>query len=323
MASLVETGLECVIKNIDTFGLLVSPTSGMPTPASNTQIRTIWLSKSLLKWKELFISAVIRIVGFKNITVLIDDFLNILNILVTAQQGWFDDRIYHYAYNYVQYKLYQTPEWKQTLQKSQGVRQNRRIQEISQLLGNFKLPATANYLDVGCSEGSITSTLGHYFNLSNQNIHGCDVTQVHESSESWNFKLITDETLPYDSNSMEFISVFMALHHIRDPANSLKEIHRILKPGGMLLVREHDAGEPEMGLVLDLLHGFYSMVWPVYSVEPGQIPEPELESFKDHYSHYRSRQQWNTIITSQGFKLAAESNVQSAWRYYYDVYQKN
>ncbi|MPY89344.1 MAG: metalloregulator ArsR/SmtB family transcription factor [Luteitalea sp.] len=51
------------------------------------------------------------------------------------------------------------------------------------------------------------------------------------------------EHVPIDDSDVDVVLLSQALHHVPDPARALREAHRILKPGGRVLVlelREHD-----------------------------------------------------------------------------------
>jgi len=50
------------------------------------------------------------------------------------------------------------------------------------------------------------------------------------------FRLIDGKELPFDDNSMDLIYSISVLEHIPDPAQIISEIHRVLKPGGHLLL---------------------------------------------------------------------------------------
>ncbi|GAB3298180.1 methyltransferase domain-containing protein [Epidermidibacterium keratini] len=53
-------------------------------------------------------------------------------------------------------------------------------------------------------------------------------------------KVVDGESLPYDDNSMDLVVGHAILHHIPDVATSLREVLRVLRPGGRFVF----AGEP-------------------------------------------------------------------------------
>ena len=43
------------------------------------------------------------------------------------------------------------------------------------------------------------------------------------------------ETLPYPDSSFDLVYSWGVIHHSEDPARIIKEIHRVLKPGGRFI----------------------------------------------------------------------------------------
>lgn len=48
------------------------------------------------------------------------------------------------------------------------------------------------------------------------------------------------EALPIDNNTVDYVFANMYLHHVESPADAIKEMVRILKPGGMLVITDAD-----------------------------------------------------------------------------------
>jgi SAM-dependent methyltransferase len=56
------------------------------------------------------------------------------------------------------------------------------------------------------------------------------------------------EALPYEDASFDTVVAFLVLCTIPDPGRAAEEAHRVLRPGGKLLVLEHVGAEPETSL---------------------------------------------------------------------------
>jgi len=149
-------------------------------------------------------------------------------------------------------------------------------------------------LDVGCAEGSITSALGAALNLREENIHGCDVRDVPPIGAKFSFKTIeADGSLPYQDRSFDFVTLLMVLHHVSDAEFLLKEIKRVLKPNGILLLREHDCDSELLAKVIDVMHGLYTRVWS----DPA-----EMGTFCGFYmAGYRPKSVWRKMLMQAGF----------------------
>ena len=64
------------------------------------------------------------------------------------------------------------------------------------------------------------------------------------------------EDIPFDDASFDFVVSTLVLCTVDDPARSLGEIHRLLKPGGQLVFLEHvRSDEPRLARWQDRLHG--------------------------------------------------------------------
>lgn len=69
------------------------------------------------------------------------------------------------------------------------------------------------------------------------------------------------EALPVEDSSRDFVSMGYALRHIDDVAAAFAEFHRVLRPGGRLLVLE--ISKPASGLGTALLKGYMRAVVPL------------------------------------------------------------
>lgn len=95
------------------------------------------------------------------------------------------------------------------------------------------------------------------------------------------------------SGSMELVSCYIGLHHIeleRLPA-FIASIQRILKPGGMLILRDHDVTSPEM-------HAFVALAHAVFNAGLG-VP---WETNREELRHFTSVAEWSRRLTAAGFR---------------------
>lgn len=116
-------------------------------------------------------------------------------------------------------------------------RQRKRIQRIlrqgqSRLPDDTIMPAL---LDVGCSSGSvlrIASDLGYH-------VYGVEpapkaaTTAISHGFQVFN-GLLEDAAFP--NNHFDMVTLFEVIEHLADPITLAREIHRILKPGGVWLI---------------------------------------------------------------------------------------
>lgn len=168
-------------------------------------------------------------------------------------------------------------------------------------------------LDIGCGDGSITKVLQQRLQLDVSSVHGCDINPI--KTDDFTFTLIpeipNDNTprLPYPDGHFNVVYALMSLHHIRNIESMLTEIHRVLAPNGLVIIREHDCVTNGLGLVLDVIHGFYSMVW--------SNPK-ELKCFHEEYwANYRTAKQLDILIESSRFTRITGTNRDENYPIYY------
>lgn len=160
---------------------------------------------------------------------------------------------------------------------------------LNQLPRDFR---PRNILDFGCAEGKITGSLGKILNLHRSNVHGCDIRDISVSSSEFTFTCASGESLPYASEMFDLVVVSMVLHHIPNVESVVQEIVRVISPGGILLLREHDCEINGLSMAIDIQHGLYALVWS----EPQESPD-FCQAF---YSFYRPRSAWKSMLLQSG-----------------------
>jgi SAM-dependent methyltransferase len=128
---------------------------------------------------------------------------------------------------------------------------------------------TKNYLDIGCFDGTKTVAVGNAFKkilgYNKLNIFGVDVDNYAgvpiKPIDGFTFnRYEQNDVLPFDSDSFEIITLLQVLHHVHKPIKTLKEIKRVLKPGGLLFIREHDRTDKYIDKLIRLEHLLYSQI---------------------------------------------------------------
>lgn len=169
------------------------------------------------------------------------------------------------------------------------------------------------YLDLGCFKGEITTAVGKHFNLNKHQINGLDINDYPKNddiNDKMTFTLYDGNTIPFSDNSFDLITCFMLLHHIPPSKldNLIKELSRVMKPGGILLLREHDVHDKEYDMdknMLDLLHEYYDHV----------LNTSENEQWHEIETYYHSEKYWSNKLISNGFKYHCNSKIIKNARY--------
>ncbi len=101
---------------------------------------------------------------------------------------------------------------------------------------------------------------------------------------------ISEEQIP--SASLDLVTCHIGLHHC--PTEKLEgyigSIHRILKPGGKFIMRDHDVKSPEMATFVSLVHTVFNLGLN----ETWEFNDSEYRSFK-------SIDEWCALISQFGF----------------------
>lgn len=93
----------------------------------------------------------------------------------------------------------------------------------------------------------------------------------------------------------------MVLHHIRHAPSVVAEVARVLQPGGLFLIREHDCAVRGLPVLLDIMHGLYALVWKRPSEWPLFLSE--------YQAFYRSKDEWDAVMRSAGlFRVRGPSD---------------
>ncbi len=127
-------------------------------------------------------------------------------------------------------------------------------------------------LDVCCGTGDIAFLFAE---------KGCEVTGVDFSEEmlkvaltrasslnsqrkplSTHFQQADALALPFDDNSFDIVTIGYGLRNLANIGVGLKEMHRVLKPGGKLLILEF--GKPDNRLLRALYFGYLRIAVPLF-----------------------------------------------------------
>ena len=170
-----------------------------------------------------------------------------------------------------------------------------KAQFVYKILESLNLPTFDSLLDLGCGDGRLTANIALALSVPSENVCGCDIVDFGASSCDFDFRIVDKDAirLPFEDAKFSLVTVFMTLHHMEHPFSIIGEIFRVLKPDGLLLIREHDCRSAEFAVFLDVVHGIHTMVIP---------QTPKYASFRDYFARYRSRREWTRLIRALGFE---------------------
>jgi SAM-dependent methyltransferase len=106
---------------------------------------------------------------------------------------------------------------------------------IQRVIADLKLPARARILDAGCGSGRNMIELARHGTVSGVELSGpsVDVARARGAGE-----VIAGSVLdmPFDSDSFDLSVCLDVIEHLDDDVGALRELRRVLAPGGSLLV---------------------------------------------------------------------------------------
>lgn len=196
-------------------------------------------------------------------------------------------------------------------------------EEFSTVVRNYAdilhphINARASYLDVGAGTGIKTLHLGQQLGFAE--IAGTDITDWQpldsaERTQEITWRLLEND-IPWPEASHDLVTCFMTLHHIADAAHMIAEMLRVLRPGGVLVIREHDVRTAADRMLVDIEHNLYDAM---------QHREPLNE-----HLHCKSRAQWHELIAPHAELLVADYDMIGVspqvhpTRGFHAVYKKN
>lgn len=182
--------------------------------------------------------------------------------------------------------------------------------QVLQILENKK--QINGYLEIG-STGRYISELKKHISLSGEifitndiapNNSVADIFERGKLSKIGKFLPLTYHPISENeikSESIDLITCHIGLHHCPHELldNYIKSIYRILRKGGLFIMRDHDVKTPEMATFVSLVHTVFNLGLNV----SWDTNQSEFKSFK-------SIDEWSNIISSYSFKDSGERILQ-------------
>lgn len=126
--------------------------------------------------------------------------------------------------------------------------------------------AGKHVLDVGCGQGTVVNYLPRFganmFGVDMSSMSLCrSATGAEELGHSDRVHLSTSdaESLPFPDACFDTVLSFGVLHHTPDTSGGIRELYRVLKPGGLVIVMLYRSGNPKWWVTRSI-RGFSRLV---------------------------------------------------------------
>jgi SAM-dependent methyltransferase len=154
-----------------------------------------------------------------------------------------------------------------------------KIEAAGRLLG---LDASTRLLDVGCAQGTFLAGAVKRFRVQGAGVD-MSAASIHYARERFGLYALegTLEDAAFPAGAFDAATMWHELEHELEPRRALREVHRVLKPGGMLLVEVPNFGSREAGL--------FGQYWWIL-----HLP--------NHLTHF-TRDTLTTMLEAEGFAV--------------------
>jgi len=172
------------------------------------------------------------------------------------------------------------------------------------------------FLDIGSGSGYKTKIVRELFNISQNDTICLELKGTSFITECEKkaciYKYYDGTVFPFPDNYFTLISSFHVIHHINNREFHLNEIARIIKPGGVLIIQEHDVLKKDK-----LLEKFLRTIHFIYMIEQN---EPFEKYMPETYFSFR---QLKKELVKVGFRFFDISKTGSIYNSYFSLFIKN
>lgn len=160
-------------------------------------------------------------------------------------------------------------------------------------------------LDVCCGTADWTIALSEAVGSKGQ-VTGLDFSEnmlevgKQKTASLENIQLVHGDAmnLPFDDNSFDYVTIGFGLRNVPDYLSALKEMHRVLKPGGMVVCLE--TSQPTLPLFKQIYSLYFKFVMPIFGKMFAKSKE-EYEWLQQSTFNFPDKQTLKGLFLEAGF----------------------
>jgi len=110
----------------------------------------------------------------------------------------------------------------------------------------FSCRGQLDILEIGCYKGFLVGWLHENFPKAKYrwNYWGVDIVEPEDRRRDYPHLIMNAEALEFPANSFDVVIMIETLEHIVDYVKALREVYRVLRPGGAVFIQSVVAGDP-------------------------------------------------------------------------------
>jgi len=293
-------------------------------PYQSTKSKKQFNSLLNIKKGKIFISVFHRLFSLLGKFINIDNYMQLLSLLKKESNDYI---IYMKLYKIL--KNYKKDNFSSNKREINMDNCDRDIIQaesvVAEIKNNIKDLSIDNYLDIGCGDCIKTYYIGKLLGLESKQVYGADIGEWYSynnntrNRNSINFiKIVPNIALTIKDNEFSLVSAYMMLHHVENLELMIKELYRIIKNNGYLIIIEHDANSNIDKMLCDIEHSLFAFMY-----------ENAKEDFLNtYYAKYYDKDEWNILFLKNKFKFIASNFIFDSTinitptRTFYSIYQK-
>jgi len=172
------------------------------------------------------------------------------------------------------------------------------------------------YVDIGAGEGTKTLDMRTKLGIAKKDTHCLDLIdtsfRLNQESDACIYEFYDGKKMPFKANYANLVTIILAIHHVTNINVFFKELSRITRPGGIVVVREHDVNDNILDSMLRVLHFMHDVSNKTTSKET-----------KNYVESYYNMNELVKIFEKYNFKLLSNLDFRTKTGAYFIAFQKN